>query len=130
VIMLEKLCFGREAWPWIDYLVALTFPGTLPLKAILDDEMVGFVVGDRRERKGLGWIATLGVHPDYRRRGIGSELLKVCERRLGLPRIRLTLRRSNQSARRLYERSGYSEVDIWARYYSNGEDGVVMEKVI
>ncbi|NIS83116.1 MAG: GNAT family N-acetyltransferase [Anaerolineales bacterium] len=130
VVALEKLCFGREAWPWIDYLAALTLPETVPLKAVLDGQLVGFVAGDRRRKKNLGWIATLGVHPDFQRRGIGSMLLKVCENELAMPRIRLTLRRSNQAAMRLYERSGYLEVDVWSRYYSNGEDGVVMEKVI
>lgn len=92
--------------------------------------MVGFVVGDRRRRRNVGWIATIGVHPDHRREGIGRALLKACERELGMPRVRLSLRRSNETARRLYTSAGYTIVDTWERYYSDGESAMVMEKRI
>ena len=125
---LEKACFGRDAWPWIDVLAALIFANTVRLKAVVKGQAVGFVIGDRRHRQGVGWIASLGVHPDFRRQGIGRQLLEACERELAMPRIRLTLRRSNTSARRLYEEAGFVEIDVWSRYYLDGEDGVVMEK--
>jgi ribosomal protein S18 acetylase RimI-like enzyme len=127
---LEKACFGRDAWPWIDLLAALTLVETVRLKAVVSDRMVGFIIGDRRRHQGLGWIATLGVHPDCRRQGIGRRLLTACERQLGMRRVRLTLRQSNVAAYALYRGVGYSEVDVWQRYYRDGEDGIVMEKVI
>jgi ribosomal protein S18 acetylase RimI-like enzyme len=127
---LEKLCFPDDSWPWIDVLAALTFPETVRLKALIGETPVGFIVGDRRRSEGLGWIATLGVHPRHRRKGIGARLLDRCEIDLGVPRIRLTLRPSNLGARRLYDQAGYQQIDTWQRYYRNGEDGVVMEKLI
>jgi ribosomal protein S18 acetylase RimI-like enzyme len=129
IVALEKACFGRDAWPWVDVLAALIFADTVRLKAVAKGQAVGFVIGDRRRRQGVGWIASLGVHPDLRRRGIGRQLLEACERELAMPRIRLTLRRSNTSARRLYEEAGFVEIDVWSRYYLDGEDGVVMEKI-
>ena len=128
-ISLEKTCFGRDAWPWIDCLAALTFPEIVRLKAVFEDRMIGFVIGDRRRREGLGWIASIGVHPDFRRQGIGRTLLLTCERKLSLPRLRLTLRDSNQVAKSLYQNCGYVEVDVWKQYYSDGENGIVMEKI-
>ncbi len=128
--VLEKACFGREAWPWIDLLAALTLVETVRLKAEVSDRMVGFIIGDRRRHQGLGWIATLGVHPDYRRQGIGRQLLTLCEQQLSMRRVRLTLRQSNVAAFALYRGVGYREVDVWQRYYRDGEDGIVMEKVI
>jgi ribosomal-protein-alanine N-acetyltransferase len=127
---LEKLCFPDDSWPWIDILASLTFPDTVRFKALIGETPVGFIVGDRRRSEGLGWIATLGVHPRHRRKGIGARLLGCCEIDLGMPRVRLTLRPSNLGARRLYERAGYQQIDLWHRYYRNSEDGVVMEKVM
>ncbi len=128
VQQLERLCFSQDAWPWFDVLAALTFPDTVRLKAVCAGQAVGFVVGDRRRRQDLGWIATLGVHPGWRRRGIGRRLLRACEAALGVGRVKLTVRASNYAARELYRREGYVVVNTWRRYYRNGEDAVVMEK--
>jgi ribosomal protein S18 acetylase RimI-like enzyme len=125
---LEKACFQKDAWPWIDVLAALTFPETVRYVAVCDERIVGFVVGDRRQRQGVGWIATIGVHPAYRGRKIGTKLLDLCEHGLNMTRVRLSLRPSNQAALHLYQRQGYREVDRWPRYYSGGEDALVMEK--
>jgi len=76
----------------------------------------------------VGWIASLGVHPVYRRRGIATRLLRMCEERLAMPRLRLSLRVSNQAAHALYSREGYRPVGRWSRYYRDGEDAIVMEK--
>jgi N-alpha-acetyltransferase 10/11 len=92
--------------------------------------MVGFVAGDPRPSEGASWIATIGVDPRYQRRGIGRALLRACEERIKLPRVKLTVRMSNQTAISLYEKEGYRSVDIWKKYYNDGEDGLVMEKTL
>jgi ribosomal-protein-alanine N-acetyltransferase len=61
---------------------------------------------------------------------VGRRLLAACELALGTPRVRLTLRPSNVGARRLYEEAGYVEIGTLQRYYLDGEDGLMMEKVI
>jgi len=125
---LEHACFDRDAWSLLDLVAVLTFPEVVRLKAVLDSRMVGFAAGDPRASQGFAWIATIGVHPDYQRRGIGRSLLRACEVQLKIPRLRLTVRMSNSAALALYEREGYRTVEIWKGYYSDGEDGVVMEK--
>jgi ribosomal-protein-alanine N-acetyltransferase len=141
VMALERACFASDSWPWIDIMAALTFPDAVRLKAVASQPVaqggeangrraIGFVFGDRNRSHGLGWIASIGVHPDYQRRGIGSRLLAACERALGTPQIRLTLRPTNLAARRVYDAAGYVEVGRLERYYRDGEDGIVMEKLI
>lgn len=128
IYRLEKRCFRSDAWPWIDVLAALIFPETVRYVAEVDDEIVGFVVGDRRRHKDLGWVATLAVDPVFRRRGIAKSLLQECEAGLGTSRLRLSLRESNRGAYHLYLKAGYAEVDRWPRYYRDREDAIVMEK--
>jgi len=127
---IEKFCFPKDAWPLFDLIGILTFPNIVRLKAVSDSQMVGFVAGDIKRSERLAWIATIGVLPAYRRRGIGAALLRACEAQIDVPVIRLVVRQSNQDAIRLYERFGYAIMGKWRRYYSDGEDGAVMEKRI
>ncbi len=126
---LEHACFDKDAWPVLDLMAVLSFPDVIRLKVVEDDQMVGFVAGDPHPSEGYAWIATIGIHPRYQRRGFGRALLRACESRLNVPRIRLTVRMSNHAAIALYEQEGYKTADVWKAYYSDGEDGLVMEKV-
>lgn len=126
---LEKLCFPMDAWPLLDMIGALTFPNIVRYKALWDDEVIGFIVGEIRLGSRIGWIATVCVHPDFRRRGIGAQLIGMIEHEMGLPRFRLTVRESNQAAINLYQTNGYVQIDRWRKYYNGGEDGIVMEKI-
>jgi ribosomal protein S18 acetylase RimI-like enzyme len=127
---LEEACFPQDAWPLWDLISVLTLPGVVRLKATLEGRMVGFIAGDRRDAQGIAWIVTVGVLPDYRHKGIGEALIRACEERLGKVIIRLSVRASNEEAVRLYRRLGYRWFGTWTRYYSDGEDAVVMEKSI
>jgi ribosomal-protein-alanine N-acetyltransferase len=125
---LEDICFDVDAWPLWDLIAVLTLPKIIRLKATVDGKMVGFIAGDPHPREGIGWIATLGVLPQYRRLGIAAALLDQCEQELALPRIRLSVRRSNEPAIGLYKKFQYQMVDVWRNYYNSGEDALVLEK--
>jgi ribosomal protein S18 acetylase RimI-like enzyme len=127
---LENACFEKDAWPLLDLIAVLTWPDVIRLKADEDGKLVGFVAGDPRPSQGVGWVATIGVDPHYQRRGIGQALLRACEAQVKLPRMKLTVRLSNRGAVSLYEKEGYRTIDIWKAYYDDGEDGLVMEKIL
>jgi ribosomal protein S18 acetylase RimI-like enzyme len=126
---LEHVCFGRDAWPFLDLLAVLTFPDVVRLKAVEAGEMIGFVAGDPRPAEGFSWIATIGVAPEFRRRGIGRDLLRACEAQLRTPRLQLSVRASNGGAIRLYKQEGYARIDVWQNYYKDGEAAILMEKI-
>ncbi|MCL4562905.1 MAG: GNAT family N-acetyltransferase [Chloroflexi bacterium] len=126
---IENVCFGEDAWPLWDLVAALTLPGIVRLKALSNGRMVGFISGDSRPAERLGWITTLGVLPAYRRQGIAAALLKDCEEKISLPRIRLCVRRNNDGAIQLYHKFGYTQVGVWPNYYQDREDALVLEKV-
>ena len=125
---LEKVCFPQDAWPLLDLIGVLTFPNVVRLKAVEGTRMVGFIAGDIRHSDGIAWIATIGVQPESRGRGIGAMLLDECECKLLLNTIRLCVRNSNDVAIRLYERFGYKPISQWKNYYQDGEAALVMEK--
>ena len=79
-------------------------------------------------------LGDLAVHPDFRRRGIGSRLLDRTLEEAGSRAIRvlyLEVRAGNEGARRLYERSGFEVVTVRRAYYRRPvEDAVVMRRMI
>ncbi len=125
---IEQACFPKDAWPLLDLLAVLSFPDVVRLKAMVDGKMAGFVAGDLRRTEGLGWIATIGVLPEYRRKGIGRALLRACERQMNTSHFRLCVRVENLEAIQMYEEEGYLRTDTWKKYYNDGGDALVMEK--
>jgi ribosomal-protein-alanine N-acetyltransferase len=75
-------------------------------------------------------INNLAVDPSWRRRGVASELLRfVLEEAAGEGATRATLevRRSNEAARQLYERFGFSFAGVRTAYYREPvEDALVL----
>jgi ribosomal-protein-alanine N-acetyltransferase len=75
-------------------------------------------------------INNLAVRPEYRGQGYGSALLThalVEGEREGAGRATLEVRRSNDAARRLYERFGFHVAGIRRDYYSHPvEDALVL----
>lgn len=127
---LERLCFPLDAWPLWDLISVLTLPNVIRLKAVVDGKFAGFVAGDVRPAEKMAWIATIGVLPEFQRRGIGTALLLAAEARLEVPRARLCVRVTNLNAIQLYEGQGYQKISTWPNYYGNGEDALVMEKLL
>lgn len=126
---LEKICFPQDAWPLLDLISVLSLSGVVRLKAMQDGRMIGFVAGDPRPSEGISWIATICILPQYRGHGYGRALLEACENQLPTPVVRLCVRPTNEEAIRMYKMAGYYGIDRWGKYYNDGEDGLVMEKL-
>jgi ribosomal-protein-alanine N-acetyltransferase len=75
-------------------------------------------------------ITTFGVHPDWRRQGVGRRiLLRLYDLSDELRAARMTLevRVSNTAAQLLYQRFGFAIAGTRTRYYTDdGEDAYVM----
>jgi ribosomal-protein-alanine N-acetyltransferase len=96
------------------------------------DEIIGFI---------CFWLVfeelrvmDLAVKPLARRQGVASELIRrmlTIGRERGAHRAMLEFRASNTAARGLYERFGFRQTSIRARYYGNPiEDAVLMERPV
>jgi ribosomal-protein-alanine N-acetyltransferase len=75
-------------------------------------------------------IATIATHPDFRRQGIGEELLLAAleaVRTEGAKRAFLEVRAGNTAAQAMYRKYGFIVDGIRPRYYkNNNEDAVLM----
>jgi ribosomal-protein-alanine N-acetyltransferase len=127
---LNRACFPKDAYDLFTLFNMSVMPGVSRLKAVTEGRIVGYVAGEINKRENAGWIITIGVHPKFASRGIGTALLLASERSLNAHCVKLTVRRSNQRAIQLYERCGYTWVNTYRRYYHDGEDGLVMEKML
>jgi ribosomal-protein-alanine N-acetyltransferase len=117
--------------PWSRSMFAaeLQKPGSLSLGAYRESgELVGYLIVSRYVD---AWhVMNIAVAPEYRRRGIGKELLEwLFGVTGGDPRRGYTLevRVSNADAIRLYERLGFEARGIRRGYYTdNREDALIM----
>lgn len=125
---LEEECFGVDAWSLWDLIGVLSLPGIFRYKAVVQEQMAGFVAGDAHPQENIGWITTIGVRTAFQRQGIARQLLKTCELAMNLRFVRLSVARNNTAALLLYRSEGYYQVDLWKRYYNSGEDALVLEK--
>lgn len=77
-----------------------------------------------------GHVTNFAVHPDHRRSRVASRLLgSLCDDAagLGVERVSLEVRVSNEAARSLYTRFGFAPVGVRRGYYNdNGEDALIM----
>jgi ribosomal-protein-alanine N-acetyltransferase len=127
ILSIENMCFSV---PW----KSDSFSGELykkygirlvaEYKNIIVGYTIGWIVAD-----GIH-IANLAVHPHYRYRGIGEQLIQSMIRyRDDFTRAALEVRRSNHAARRLYKKLGFEEVGVRKNYYiDEGEDAIIMVK--
>ncbi len=129
ILVLEQLCFPDDPWSRLSFENELTNPLSVFLVA-RDDEtrkMMGY--GGIWLMYDVADITNLAVHPDYRREGIGRELLQVLiqiAEEKGMNAITLEVRESNFPAQRLYESAGFVFCGTRKGYYRGTEDARIM----
>ena len=73
-----------------------------------------------------GWIHHLAVAPEFRRRGIATELLRAAEEglsRMGCPKVNLQIRAVNAGVVEFYKTSGYDVEELVSMGKSISESG-------
>ncbi|MEM1945024.1 MAG: ribosomal protein S18-alanine N-acetyltransferase [Nitrososphaerota archaeon] len=109
--------------------------------ALANGKIVGYIMcrverifsklGLLRVRK-AGHIVSVAVLPNYRRRGIASELIRLASYELlntyGCSEVYLEVRVSNYEAINLYKKLGFNVVAVQKGYYADGEDANIMAK--
>lgn len=72
-------------------------------------------------------IINMAVHPDYRGAGIGKRLMQHVLNDEDV--FFLEVRVSNEAAKKMYEKYGFSVISTRKAYYADGEDALVMRRI-
>ena len=132
-VALAELCAACLHQPWseLSFLSEMD-KGSLVLTVWEDERLVGFAVVEMLDE--VAYLHLIGVDTDYRRKGLGKQMLTECEAQSasrGAERMMLEVRESNQKAREFYLSLGYEILARRRDFYSfPREDGFTMQKVI
>jgi ribosomal protein S18 acetylase RimI-like enzyme len=109
----------------------LTDPNRERYVGLVDGRLVGFIV---LIMKGIfvGYIQTVLVWPEWRGRGIGTELMGFAERRIlrDTANVFLCVSSFNLKALKLYERLGYERVGELTDFVVPGHSEIFLRKTI
>ena len=131
VLRIERASFGAEAWPRKYFLELYRDCRDFFVVAKVGGRVAGYAVACAEKRNAE--IASLAVHPDYRRRGVAGVLMRHTLRELGaagVGRVELMVRTGNTAGAQLYRSLGFRRVRMVPRYYEDGGDGVLMVRAI
>lgn len=126
---LEKRCFCD---PWSENSIASEVNNRLSywLVATDEDKVIGYV--GSQTVLGETDMMNIAVHPEYRKQGIGTALIRslidILESH-GSHSLMLEVRVSNAPAISVYEKLGFGEVGRRRNYYRNPkEDALILRK--
>ncbi|MEG3135365.1 GNAT family acetyltransferase [Rouxiella sp. T17] len=114
VLTIWERCDLLRPWndPELDIERKMNHDPELFLVAEVSGEVVGTVMGGYDGHRGSAYY--LGVHPEYRGRGIANALMNRLEKKLiarGCPKINLMVRAENDAVISMYEKLDYEVVE-------------------
>ncbi len=126
IVQLQNSCFP-DGWDKKMLLDGLN-NGLLGIVAIDNDEILGFITYSKNID--FAEINDILVAPAFRRQGLAKQLLNRIELLLKdkTQKIFLEVRESNFPAINLYKSAGFKQISVRKKYYSDGENALVMQK--
>jgi len=111
----------------------VTHKNSCSILAEVEQTLVGFVIVEiERAGKAIrGYVLTLDVHPQHRRRGIAKALMTAAEKEsaeAGADSLWLHVDQRNEAAVEFYERTGYRRSGSAVAFYDSGRDAWIYEK--
>jgi len=112
-------------------LKILTDPSKEVQLAIVGNEIIGFTILDMHGVF-IGYLQSVCVAPQWRGKGIGSQLMDHVEKRIlsETPNIFICVSSFNERAQRLYKRRGYEVVGELKNWIVPGHSEILMRKTI
>ena len=134
ILELEKLSFGKDAWPKATMKSELAAKHTYYLVALSEAEVIGYAGLSKVASASSADVQTIAVSGTHQRQGIGRELMQRLidkARELGAKEIYLEVREDKSAPQKLYESLGFEKIDRRPNYYQpDGVAAIVMRMTI
>lgn len=129
VLEIERRSF-EFPWKDKDFTEFLKQKNIISMVAETGDKIYGFMVYELQKLNIE--VLNFAVHPDYRRRSIGTQMVEKLKGKLSSQirkRIRLVVRETNLEAQLFFRENGFRAVSVLHNYYSEntGEECRILE---
>ncbi len=136
LLIIERQCFNVSYYAFYtfdrrDFEYYLDDPGCLFLAAVLDDRIVGYVLGPIEEWREppAAHIDSIAVLPEMQHKGIGNRLLQsfmqqVCDH--GCEIVALEVSPANEAGMAFFARHNFRKVHRLRNYYGKGLHGLLL----
>jgi ribosomal-protein-alanine N-acetyltransferase len=129
LLELERACFRKARYSKEQIEVFLNGENEETFLFFHGDDGVGSVT---LSLQGLeGKVVSIGVHPDWRRKGVARDLMETAEKWFtdsGVGEVDLEVGVANHEALKMYSSMGYEVVKVLKDYYYGKEDAYLMRK--
>ncbi|MGB9454523.1 MAG: ribosomal protein S18-alanine N-acetyltransferase [Bryobacteraceae bacterium] len=135
VLAIERASFGADAYDRNLFAELFAKCGRLFLVAAAGAGIRAYMVTSTsgRQSRPRAELVSVAVCAERRGQGIASSLMRSTLRRLRLRRVRqftLAVRPSNWQAQALYAKFGFARLRKVRGYYEDGEDALVLGKLL
>ncbi|MBO5046013.1 MAG: ribosomal protein S18-alanine N-acetyltransferase [Clostridia bacterium] len=131
IAALEEVCFPTDAWNL--QMLADSFLSDRFYGVLLEEDGEITAYGGLSFLFDEGEIPLIATAENYRRAGRGDRILTLLTEEAasrGVKTLFLEVRASNVPAQMLYQKHGFCFLSVRRKYYKDGEDALVMKKVI
>lgn len=128
ILEIEELCFQWDAWTEAQFLRLARRVEYVCMVAEHGDKVVGFMV--YRVLRTRLHLLNFAVHPDWHRRGVGSQMAWKLAGKLredGRRLVTLDVRETNLAAQLFFSSVGFRATGVARGFYDNDEDAIRME---
>lgn len=122
VLDIERASFDN-AWSEEDFLCCLRQRNCIGMVAEFDQRVVGFIIYELHKARLR--VLNVAVAPDFRRRAVGSQMIRRLIEKLSQQRrkeIVLEVRESNLAAQVFYRSLGFMAFCVLRRHYDDTEE--------
>jgi len=130
IMLVEKACFGNDAWSKANMKSELIAPHTTYFVAEESGNLIGYAGLSKLATATSSDIQTIAVSDSHRRLGVGralmNNLLEFASKQ-GAKEVFLEVREDRSTPQNLYKSLGFTEIDRRENYYQpDGVAAIVM----